>query len=512
MARPVSDDIFKLAFSLSHSEYQTLMDDAKSLHSNIPKGQKPAYLKLVDYFRSQSEFDDDLAREFVGIDHGEGGKWRSLKRDTIKMMEQAIDGAKSNQSNDVVVARIPSRIENLMGKGLWKRAGETVDKYLQIAIQVGQYETGLRLVKQKATIVSYYYPRPEAKLILQGLEATREDILAKLTNIEKFHRLWRAITLETRDPNYGDQSVVSSILNDSVIQEKKYLSPEAEIIYWKIIKRCHFLKGDLRQYVLTLEQGIKFFSNHDQKAEKIIELIKWSVNISFLMIAAHEYDESQIYRAKLKLLSESMSAYRSMINLDLLRLEQFDARCSLEIKQIDRSLSSFEPFAVSPHFYSNTRESIKCISQHSILHFLIQNNSEAVKWIAKIRHKSIDPTSESHGCFAWIFYLIIRLEQEEFEILKREFKSTQNFLLKYCPESVLYGLVLELIHQWSQPIQDQRKQEIEGIVDDITSIYDSPRLPKEANFFPFNLWSRTKLSNGELLSEMRKENRPNQNL
>lgn len=511
MARPVSDDIYTLACSLSHGEYQTLMDDAKSLHSNIPKGEKPVYLKLVDYLRGQSEFNDSLARSFVGIGKSEGGKWRSLKRDTIKMIEQAIDGAKSNQSRDVVVARIPSRVENLIGKGLWKRSDETVDKYLKIALQIGQYEIGLKLVKLKAMIVSYYYPRPDVRSILQSLETTRESILSKLTNIEKFHSLWRTVTLETRDPKYGDQSAVSSVLNDRYIQEKKCLTSEAEILYWKIIKRCHFLKGDTEEYVSTLKRGISFFSNHEQKAERIIELISWRVNLSFLMIAAHKYKDSQNQNEKLASLAESLPSFRPKIQLELIRLKQFNARTSLDLKQIKESLSTFESFATSSHFSSNVRESIKCISQHSILYFLIQNFSESVKWISKIRHKNIDPTLISHVCFAWVFYLIIRLEQKEDAILKREFKPTQNFLLKHYPNSNLYDLVLELIDQWSRPSLEQDKQKVKGIVNSIALIYDSPRLPKEANFFPFNLWASVKLSNGELLSAMQEKNSPNVN-
>lgn len=498
MARPISDTIYKLARSLTHSEYQTLRDDsAKSIHSNVPKGEKPLYLQLVDFLRESTSYDDLAAQTRFEVKNQ--ATWRSLKRDTISRLEQAIDRAKANQTPGVVLAKIPSRVENLIRKGIWQRADETVDKYLMIAVNTEHFEIALRIIKIKGFILSTFYPPEKAKKLLFQLRDTRCLIREKIENIENLNDLWQELTFMAREEFSKNSFRINEILLAPLIVSKSTMSEEAEIVYWKLIRRSYFLLKDTENYLHTLRNGILFFRNHRANPAKILQLIQWITELARFLAGAHSFEELDELKDRLNFLADEVPEYQDRINCALLRVSQFKARASLSDENIRDAIRQFNQLAPIAKQVLDHVEYIKIAFRNSDLLFLIKEYSSSAKWIYSIRAQSKHGGAIRHVTFAWIFYLLVRAEMGDFEILKMEIPATRKFIQKHCPFPSFYYLIIKYIETL---VFDTKAEEKAKIATEIIKVYDENPLPKFALFFPFDTWLIASQNKRDFLEEM----------
>jgi hypothetical protein len=509
MPRPVSDDIYWLAKTLTHSEYQTLMDDAfRGIHSNTPKGQKPLYLQIVDLFRNQEEFSDDIAREHFGYEKGNSPEWRTAKKETIKLIERAIDRARSNQEEHVILGRIPARIENFIDKGIWERANASAEKYMGIAEQSAMYEDLLKLIKLKIRIVLATFSLVDAEKTLATLATLRAETREKLNSIELLFDIWAKLTLKARMDQLDGAESLSILLCQANEVHTIGLGDEADILIWKIRRRCNFLLRDTEGYIQVMQEGINAFEDHQGKTDKIFALLDWIVEYIRFLAGAHRFEEGQYYLARFDKIESELAQYKNRILAKKIRSNQFLAFAKVERDKIADSIDEFEKnYSLVKDQWSEL-ELIKSVYFHVFSCFLLERFSDAVKWSYMLRIKKPSAAIARHIAFYWLFYLMIRVDQGETEIAKTEINATTKVIESIFNPEDIFVVVLNYI----RCVLDGNEKGKNLLSEQIAMIYHTPNLQKNANFFPFDVWINSHQTSVSFFELFKARNKPFHNL
>lgn len=510
------NDIFLLARTLTHSEYLTLADEAaRSSHSTVSKADKPLYLQLVEYLRGKEAYDDDSAKKALGFGTEPSARWRSLKRDTIKMIEYAIDRARSNQSEEVILGQIPARVKNYIRKGLWNRAEFLVDKYLKIAQSREEFEFELILIGLKLLIVQSVYPLGEANKIFSLLNERRKIVRKNLAQVELIQELWARISAIAKANIVADNRAIAEILVSTyhAIQDCEIV--QARILFFKIKRRLYFLTGNTTSFVKTLKEALFYARQIEHDYQYFDFYLQFKSDLCFFLLRSGDIDAGLSICADLE--QKIQNGDLSEIHIQeakarLILIKLYASRISLDQEEIASNLKATESWYQTSKGIPNEDLMIRIMWMSGILSFFIGDYSTSAKWSYRMKHLHVWTVRSNSILFSWLFYLMAKYEQKEWDILRQELKPTEKFIKKHCDSPDLYLEVLSFLKLEIEDSKTISTVKRTANIEKIRELSDSPHFAKLANQFEFTHWLESKNLNQPLLAILQEHHHPRPSL
>jgi hypothetical protein len=123
--------------------------------------------------------------------------------------------------------------------------------------------------------------------------------------------------------------------------------------------------------------------------------------------------------------------------------------------------------------------------------FLGNDLSGAARIAYGIRTQSPSVSIAQTTAFAWMFYLIVRLEQKEYEIIIRELNATRKFYKKHQLGNELYHALGKAIEVAAQNRVGTDSQLFRDNTLPICELVEQPAFQYFENFFPFKIWLKS---------------------
>jgi hypothetical protein len=506
MPRHSSDEIFYLVKSLSASELVKLRENlASSPNSPLAKGESPLYLKLVEHIYALERYDDKEVKSHFGYHEVNSGSWRVLKKKAIEQVIKAIELANENQNDYAKLHRLPAVLRHLVNRGIYQQAETIGKKYLEIAIKEQQFHLVSELVDILHLLTVSYHSPSHALEKIKHLQQKRRSAKQRQSNLEEFQEIWYELSIEARKPTYPTKEFVKEILSMPIVKEREYKSTNAEMYYWKIISRSCFLMRDYNGYVKALDNGIAFSekaidNGKDEIFDFYINRLKDRGQIELLahrFTNASEYENRMHDLLKRKNLSGKADA---RIRAILFRFQLSMHYKSGNWAELKTSLGAAASWFLVTREMIDKHENERLSRMIATYSFFIGDYANAAKWIYPLRGKVLS----NNNVFAWIFYLIARLENGDLDVILKELKATKKQVSRSDQDATLY---LKLIAYIENSAKESTENPAGGknLADDIRV---HPDYDKLSNFFPFSLWLHCRLGGLSLWNETQKRSSP----
>jgi hypothetical protein len=497
MAGHHSHDIFRIIHSLTKGEWSTLIDEvAKSQSIPGGKGRLPKYLALIKHLKAEDSYDDSKAKIDLGYGERKNADWRTLKREAINHILQAIERARSNQTKRTILQKIPTEINKLIEKGLWEKADRKTATAIEDTENLELYEVQTQLLNLKQFIVTNSYPAEDAIDELQSLQSDRNIARSKLQNIEKYQGIWFEITSSAK---LQDKKTVQKIFNSRPVQVPELLSTRATILFLQIQRRASFVLGLREVHIKSINDGIEFCLPHLSNPEAHEILLLFAKLVFEKGREALRNGDIAGVGDTLRQLENVMQEQSippfvlAAVQERILLLKLLNARIALEKTKLLAAVQEINDWIKRQKGYLNEdtfhRIAIACIDGL----IFCGEYSRAIKWLLKIRRPKKSAFHPQISSVSWLIYLAIRYEQEEWDIIQSQISGTRSYLKKYEPDNeYLWTLFkfFEMVAKVKAPVSEKEWKTLSLLLQKLSKKTQYSML---GNHFDFLAWIQSNL-------------------
>jgi RNase P subunit RPR2 len=479
------------------SEYYTLIDDvAKSIKANTTDSSPATYVQIIQFLRDQEGYDESNLRERFGYaGRTQSVAWRTLKRATIERILLAIDKAKGNETPKAILQRIPNLIRVLAEKEIWERAEKLTDKYIQIATEIEEYSSLIDLLKLKQHFVFTYHRPAEAYEVLAELKERSQNAFATLNKEEQLNDIWLEMGLLARQGKEANMQRVRDLLSAVEEARSKVETKNSAMHVWNIRRVGSFLLEDNTGYIEALEGGADLGRKYIDDPD-IFELLLHSLtDRAQNHLFAHQFAKANNLIAELltiiqngKIAPKRVARVESRIYI----LRMSGDFISVDSESIAKTTKEFDEWLKANRFALDERYWLKITYRVSFNQFIIGDFSSAAKWIFRLREKSPSRILPQMTHFAWVFFMIARFEQKEYDVFKREIRATKKYLAQNVDHPELYLHIVESLEKITNENDANAQRELKRtLATEIDEMLKSPQNQRFKYYFPYALWLRS---------------------
>jgi hypothetical protein len=480
------------------SEYYTLIDDvAKSIKANTTDSSPATYVQIIQFLRDQEGYDESNLRERFGYaESTQSVAWRTLKRATIERILVAIDKAKGNETPKAILQRIPNLIRVLTEKEIWERAERLTDKYIQIATEIEEYSSLIDLLKLKQHFVFTYYRPAEAFEVLAELKERSQNAFATLNKEERLNDIWLEMGLLARQGYDADKEKVGDLLSLLKAMPQSSLSRKSEIHFWNITRVGSFLLKDHSGYIKALDGGAGFGRKYIDDSD-IFELLVHSLtDRTHNHLMAHEFKQADdLIDELLTIVKDKKVSPKRIVRVEsrVFVLRMTMDYIKVDIESIKRNIKEFDAWLKINQFGIDGRYWAKINFIGSVNQFVIGDFSGASRWIIRLREKGPSMVNPQLTHFAWVFFLITRFEQNEYDVFKREFGATQKYLDKNVENPAMYKHIVVSLNRIIKHADSLVHGDMKRILAvEIEEMLKMPQNQRFKDYFPYAQWLHSK--------------------
>jgi hypothetical protein len=497
MAGRVSNDLYRLVHSLTRGEWNTLLDEVARSHSK-PGGieREPVYLQLIKLLKEQERYDDAKAKSTLGYDGKKDVEWRTLKKDAFSHIMSAIERTRGNRTkrNELHFARFS--VQKLIEKELWTKADRLVDRFIRQAEEYEEFEILVLLLHQKQYIVSNSFPQASINSTLDAIQKQRAMAREKSLSIETWRDRWYQVTvLAKRNDRHG----IEKLLESKEFDQPRLDSVLAAVTYHKIKRRAAFVSGDLKRSRAVCMEGIRFCQAHLDGKENN-ELIELYLSLTF-ELARINVQENRLDEVLPGIeLLKGMAANKSIP--EHLAKRATERRLLLELLhcryRVDRDLFA-QAVREAGNWIDQQRDTV---SEDFLLRIsltvidaamIFGKYSIAAKWAFRARLNARSAFKPRISSAIWLIYLVIRFEQEDWELLKTQLSATKSYLKKFEAENEYYDRLFSFVSSVTRAkgkIDTALSEETKTDLDNLSQKAEYAGLD---NYFPFRFWLQAKI-------------------
>jgi hypothetical protein len=220
-------------------------------------------------------------------------------------------------------------------------------------------------------------------------------------------------------------------------------------------------------------------------------------------VLAHQFQEAIRFEEKIKGMIDSMRlSDRAKCRLDVklhhYRLARLFKSSNFEalqdaVQEVANWLRKYRPLLDDRGIVQTQR----LIATYS---FYVEDYSNAIRWIFPLRTKDYSHLS----AFAWIFYLIVRFEKRDFDIVRDESQETIIQLEKSMGANSPYVALVKALAD----LQEGRWKDTSSIAQ-LSQMLDNESDRDKLNYyFPFSLWLEHLESGNSMWQEIQNRNVP----
>ncbi|HHG85639.1 MAG TPA: hypothetical protein ENJ82_12900 [Bacteroidetes bacterium] len=491
-----TNDLFFLIKSLTHSEHNALFEESwKSRHSNFTSKNLPNYIRFAQFLKTQTRYNDQEAKVYMGYNKFAPPVWRALKRDTLNRVLAAIDYANGSKTGRAKVQKAPEQIRQLIEKRIWTRADKVAKKHVEIASRIEQFENLLQLLQLRSQIVTHSYPGNEVEKQLEAIHFTRKLARDKHANIEQLQDIYFELRSIARSDKARREEGINRILQSPPIGNKDVKGIRAEMYYWLIRRVGNRILKNTPGYLEAIDGGVLFYEENE-KFWGDFEFRSFGVqflsDLAVFSSMAHAFEKAEIAIRKLEVIRN----LKKVSPLEDIELQGRVFMLQMFFSQYSRNREKMEQLAKDFLLWHKEKpdiisEDLRLRIYHiaSLNAFYLGNYSDCIRLSHVLRTKSPSVFRPQITSFGWVFYIIVRLVQKEYDLIKVELTAIKRYLFQFDSNNKVYQLIFDLGKKLtSKNPSPAPRVLVRGTGEKVRELVAAPSHKRLEALFPFAAW------------------------
>lgn len=491
-----SDHLFHLVKSLSRSEWSTLWRFKEADAFNPRKQSISKVFELINLLAEMEAYNDGKLKEGLG-ENGQSlsvQQFKDLKRYAEDKVIEAIEYAPENQSLGYTLDRLPNLLDHLLERGILFRVRQLLKKYLPKAKAIEAFGALERLVEYQEELIKREVYGEKRKQDLERIQEQREEAQnaqKQLFILNDLRENLRNLVTE-KSPHF--EAHLEEINDHWKQQSTNLLSQKAEILAGDIRIHIALHRRDWTAY----EEGLRNLQAFSQSnalfhfPNRFFRiLISAQFNLLNLSISNSNFTQVAQLVQRATEQAQQLSNYRQQFvecQLILSKVLWFrKAGMEQELSAVLRKGQQWyqaHPFAKEwIQFKLFTFFAFKTAFERDEF-------DKAAKALLPLKTEQPLAQKPLLSHLTHLLFLIIRIEQNDFDGLEYEIKLAKRYLRKHWVDNPLGQIVLDFAKLC---LRKGRLEQPKMTLDKLESLAESHSLEAYENYFEFRLWLRSKV-------------------
>ena len=499
--RTVSTDLFDLIHTLSANDKRIFKLYAQGYGSQ--KDDDKLYIRLFDEIAKQSTYDENALKEKLG-NRSFNSQPTPFKNHLFNLIIKTLAPIQEPAEISIEINQKISSINFLYQKKVHKPALAAFKRLWAELEELEEFGAMLFLLPFRHRLIQYGAADDYINAVRE-YPVLLDKISGKINEIARYLCLGQEVVKLT---NLGDsitdeevQQLLADFFKTPLLHQTPSLSQKAICAYH--IARCLYydMKEDYEQCYQEHLKIVEIWQNKESWQQQNLE--NWINLLSKQCLAAlqaRRFDDMQRFIEQLEILQPSNERLCQIRDLYVLCKKLTLSVANLQLEQLPSRLEAFEQLIKEDPKSTQNLTFLDTIQDAFSAYFILGNYDAAFKmlqyYLYDISHWG-NQTSDLF--FSWAEILLL-IENDATTTAQSKLKGLIRKLKKTPAKSPYMIVWLEAVSEWLKAKSPERKTQIlEQCLVDMTTYHSMPQYQFVLQFFNFELWLQSKLTQKTLL-------------